>query len=318
MRVNRTLLYAGIFLVAIGGVVVAIDLGILDERILTDALGLWPLAVIALGAGLVLRRTRASLSSGLLAAAVPGLLIGSAFAVAPRFAGFCATIDEPTTVLTRDGMFDGLAHVSVATDCGSLRVTTEPGAGWRLDARTTEEGRAPIVDASAGALSIESSGHDRWLTADPDDWDLHLPTSEISDLALAVNAGRGDVDLAGASVDRLAITANASEVVVDAASASIAEVTGVISFAQLSILLPDGDISASFDVDAGHARVCLPDGVGLRVTSTSDAGNVSVAGVDQSGIVWISPEYTSAEHRADLEINVDFGAVEINPIGGCR
>jgi hypothetical protein len=34
--------------------------------------------------------------------------------------------------------------------------------------------------------------------------------------------------------------------------------------------------------------------------------------------LWQSANYESAEYRADLAVHVDFGAIEINPIGGCR
>jgi len=86
MRLNRTLLYTGVFLVAIGGAVTAADVGPLSTASLVDALRLWPLAVIAVGLGIALRRTRLSLTGGVLAAAVPGLVLGGAMAVGPRLA----------------------------------------------------------------------------------------------------------------------------------------------------------------------------------------------------------------------------------------
>ena len=59
MRLNRTLLYTGVFLVAIGSAVVAADL--LSTAALIDLLRLWPVAVIAIGLGIALRRTQLSL-----------------------------------------------------------------------------------------------------------------------------------------------------------------------------------------------------------------------------------------------------------------
>lgn len=84
MRPNRTLLYTGVFLVAIGAAVVAADL--LSTAALIDVLRLWPVAVIAIGLGIALRRTQFSLAGGVLAAAVPGLILGGAMAVGPRLA----------------------------------------------------------------------------------------------------------------------------------------------------------------------------------------------------------------------------------------
>src|SRR3990170_1091857 len=122
MRVNRTLLYSGIFLVAIGAVVVAADIGGVRTEVLVDALRLWPLAVIAIGLGLVLRRTRVSLAGGMLAAAAPGLLLGGAFAVVPRVGNFCGLGDDLVPVATQQGTFGEATTVSITLGCGSLDV----------------------------------------------------------------------------------------------------------------------------------------------------------------------------------------------------
>ena len=47
MRVNRKLLFVGTFLLAIGGVIVAVQLDLIDTDALASALRLWPLAVVA-------------------------------------------------------------------------------------------------------------------------------------------------------------------------------------------------------------------------------------------------------------------------------
>ena len=89
MRINRRLLYWGVFFAAIGGVLVAVDVRAVDTTTIADALRLWPLAIVAIGLGLVLRRTCLSVPGGMLAAAVPGLLLGGGFALAPRIAVDC-------------------------------------------------------------------------------------------------------------------------------------------------------------------------------------------------------------------------------------
>ena len=66
---------------AMGGVLVAVDVRAVDTTIIADALRLWPFAFVAIGLGLVLRRTRLSVPGGMLAAAVPGLC----WAVASRW-----------------------------------------------------------------------------------------------------------------------------------------------------------------------------------------------------------------------------------------
>src|SRR5438477_195163 len=107
VRVNRRFLYAGVFLAAIGGVLVATDLDVVDTAALADAVRLWPLIPIAIGLGILLRRTQFSLSSGLIAAAIPGLVLGAAFAAGPRFVGDCGARRDPAGVATQQGTFEG-------------------------------------------------------------------------------------------------------------------------------------------------------------------------------------------------------------------
>src|SRR5512147_2448219 len=171
MRVNRRFLYWGVFLVALGGVLVVADLAAVDSASIADTLRLWPVAIVAIGVGLILRRTRFSLAGGLVAAAVPGLLLGGAFAVAPHVSVDCGGRGEPTSVATTQGSFDGPATVSVTSGCGTLVVHTATGSGWAFTGGNTSD-RQPIVHSTGDSLSIDSgatggwrvfqSGRDRW------------------------------------------------------------------------------------------------------------------------------------------------------------
>jgi len=115
------------------------------------------------------------------------------------------------------------------------------------------------------------------------------------------------------------LTANAAEMLVDASAASVANLSAVVNAGSLSIHLPaDSDVVGSLRVNAGQLQVCSPPGIGLRLTSRGTAEMVRVEGLQQHASEWQSPDYLSAAHRADLNVNVNFGAVEINPIGGCK
>jgi hypothetical protein len=320
MRINRKFLYWGVFLVAIGAVLVAADLNGVDDTTLADWLRLWPLAILALGVGIVLRRTRFSVAGGMLAAAVPGLVLGGAFAIGPHFAIDCGGGGEPTAFVTREGTFDGPARIDVSTGCGSVVVTTAPGNGWKLDAGNTTD-RTATIEASANRLSIDSGRRHGWFGsgADRDDWRLTLPTSPIDDLSLVVNAGEGDIDLAGTQLGRLDLTTNAGQTSVDLTEATVASLTGTVNAGQLSIDLPaTDDASGSVVVNAGQIELCVPDGVGLRVHQTTVLGATSYNGQHQDGSDWQSPDYASAAHRTDLTVSVNLGSVDINPIGGCK
>jgi hypothetical protein len=319
MRVNRRFLYWGVLFVALGGVLVASELRAVDTATLTDSLRLWPLAVIAIGLSLVLRKTRFSLPGLLIAAALPGLVLGGALAVAPRFAGDCGARNELATVTTKQGTFDGPATVSVRSGCGSLNVNTASGNSWHLDAGNTS-GRAPRINSSTRSLSIDATSEDGWrfLEAGRDAWDLTLPTSDLDNLSLVMTVGQGQIDLPGARIDHLALTANAAEVVLDASGATIADLSAVVNVGSLQISLPAAsDLTGSVKVGAGQALICAPPALGLRITSKGVAEMISVNDLQQHASVWQSPDYATATHRADLSVNVNLGEIEINPIGGC-
>jgi hypothetical protein len=320
MRVNRRFLYWGVFLVAIGGVLVAADLSAVDSATIEDALRLWPLAIVAIGLGLLLRRTRFSVAGGLIAVAIPGLVLGGGLAIAPHFAVDCGNGGEPSSVATRQGVFVGPARISVATECGSLVVSTAPGNGWQLEANDTGS-RKPVIDSSNQRLTIDAGGHDGWRIFDQshDTWRLTLPASAIDELSFVVNAGEGRIGLPGAQIGSLDLTTNAAQTSVDLSGASVGSLSGTVNAGMLSFRLPEAaDLTGTVEVNAGALRVCAPSGLGLRIHESGVLSGVSVAGSHQSGTDWQSPDYASAAHRADLNVNVNLGAVEINPIGGCK
>jgi len=322
MQVNRKLLYWGTFLVAVGGVLVATNLGALDTATLTDALRLWPLAVVIIGLALVLRRNpQLSLSTGLLAAAVPGLVLGGAFAVAPRFTGDCGARTEPAITESQQGTFDGPASVSLVGGCGSIAINTAPGNTWHLNAGNSADDKAS-VRSSPQSLSIQSSGGEdsaSFLSDGRNDWDLTLPTSQIHDLSVVFNAGTGTVALPGARIDQLSLTANLSKINVDASAASVTNLSGAVHLGILAIDLPAGtNLVGAIRVDGGALQICTPFGLGLRTTFSGSPREVKIAGHEETRSIYESSDYASAAHHADLDIHVALGAVSINPIGGCK
>jgi hypothetical protein len=321
MRVNRGLLYWGVLLVAIGGVLVAADLGLVPTTALTDILRLWPLAVIAVGLAIVVRRTRYSLPALLVAAAVPGLVVGAAFAAAPRFVDVCADVDGGAPIsgsVARQGSFDRPADVSIRTGCGFLRVDTASGNEWRL-AGQSGAGRVATVESSPRSLSLDLGLEGLDITdVGRDRWEVTLPTSEIDRLKLVVSLGGAEVALDDASIRRLEVTANAGRSTIDASTAAIDELSGAVNVGSLAIRLPAAsDLVGSLEVGGGQALICPPPGLGLRITSDGFAEGVSVAGDHIEGSTWQNPEYATATHRADLRVHTTFGAVEIDPKEGC-
>lgn len=320
MRVNRRFLYWGIFLVAIGGVLVAADVGGLDSGSIADGLRLWPVALVAIGIAIVVRRSRFSLPGGMLAAALPGLMIGGGLAIAPRIAADCGATGGTPMVSAHDGTFDGPARIAVRTGCGTLDVVTAPGSAWHFDDGNTT-GRAAIVDATSGSLSIDTGRTNGMYLhgLGRDEWRLTVPTTPIDDLSFNVNAGLGRIVLPGATIGHLAVTTNAAESTVDLTGAAVTSLSAAVNAGKLTFrLAPAADIVGSMDVNAAELEICVPGELGVRVHHTGALSGLTVEGRQQPGAAWQSANYPSAAHRADLTVDVNLGNVAINPIGGCK
>ena len=323
MRINRRFLYAGVFLVALGAVLVAADLQTLDLRAIQEALRLWPLAVVLVGIAIVIRRTPAAVPAGLLAAGLPGLVLGGAIAVGPRFITECGDLAAVAPAPdVRQGTFDGPASVEIHASCGTITIGTAAGSAWQLSAANTK-GRSAAIEATNRSLTIEDSDDGRWPSFDAgrDDWQLTLPTSSIRHLNLASNANDGRVDLAGAELDAFELSVNASRLRLDLTGASVRELTGKVNFGAVSIELPAGaDLIGNLRVNASELRLCAPAGVGLRVSGRGFAAGFDADGADRNDLntTYQTPDYATASHHIDLTVNASFGSVEINPIGGCK
>jgi len=319
MRVNRTFLYWGVFLLALGGAVVVVNAIGPDPAVLADVAQAWPLILVAIGIALVLRRTRFNVAGGMLAAAVPGLLLGSALAVGPSIGWDCAPgTGELGPAVTRQGSFDMPASVDVSTGCGRLTITTNDGQTWELEAANSR-GESPIVEASPAGLSVSSAREGHWLGAwGRDAWQLTLPRTRIADLDVTVNAGEGEADLAGAEIGSLTLTTNAGKSTVDLSAARVDAITATVNAGKLSFALPGtDDTAATVSINAGSADVCVPDTVGVRVRSSGALSSTDLPGLVQRDGAWESPGYAAATHHADLTVSVNLGSLDLNPAGGC-
>jgi hypothetical protein len=318
MAINRRFLYAGIFLVALGGVLVAVDLSSVDTSALAGALRLWPVALVAIGAGIVLRRSRYALVAGVVASLIPGLVLGGGLAIAPEYASDCGTHGDVIGNIADQGTLADGADVDVNVDCGSLALDTRPGAGWSMTSRTTG-GRAPVVHATPQHLELSSSGGEDWLGAGREQQGLTLPTSRIANLSVHLAAGQSSLALDGATIGNLRVVGNAADISIAANGATVETMDAKLEFGRLSVQLPQqGQYTGSFRVAAGELRICVPFFLGVHVDFSGSPRGVRINGLEANGSVWENEGYATATNRADLNVKVNFGSVVINPIGGCK
>lgn len=343
MTVRRGFLYTGVFLIATGGVVLLGQAGAIDTEAVIRALSLWPLAVIAIGVGLILRRTRARVPGGIVAAATPGLMLGMMIVAVPDMPDFeawsgwsgwsapCGAASSEATVKEQRGTFGATASVDLSLACGELVVTTGPGSSWQFDA-ANGRGDGAIVSDAADRLSIRSA--DRHGSSSSlgsistlssfnsldrgDDWQLRLPTDTQLDIDTEVSAGEARLDLAGARIGSLALVLNAGRARLDAAEASLERLHVEVNAGAATVLLPAGDFGGDLAVNAGSLEVCTPAGLGLRVRGGSSLGAVTYNGLVRVGDAWESPDFNTADFHADVTVSANVGSVVINPEGGCQ
>jgi hypothetical protein len=327
MTINRRLLHWGLFFVTTGAVVLAISGGLVTADGVAAAFRLWPVLVIALGIGVLLRRTRLNAAGGIVLAVVPGLVLGGLLGAASlvRLPDWDelrqACVDaRPAGLETRRGTFTADATVDLDLAVGELAVTTQPGDGWRLQV-ADGPGRSPDVEAGVDGLSVESAADHgwRWFDCGGDDWHLALPVAHRLDLATEIDAAKGTFDLAGATLGDLRLVVNAGEARVDLAEATVEALSLRVNGGAASVTLPaTGELAGDISVNAGSVRVCAPDGLGLRVRSASTLASITTPGLVRVGDAWETPGYATAINHADVTVAVNVGSVEINPEGGCK
>jgi hypothetical protein len=322
MTVRRGLLYLGVFLLAAGSVAVLNAAGALDTVAVADAVATyWPVAVIAIGVALVARRSPAALPAGIVAAALPGIVLAGAAVAIPDVALPCTNADGPVgPAATREGSFGSTADIDLVVNCGEIQVTTQPGSAWRVDAADGDD-RETIVTAETDRLSVTTErGPRRWnMGTDRVDWTVALPSTPLTDLRGEVNAGRGTFDLQGARLGELALVINAGRLDVDLTGATLANLDLELNAGAASVTLPAGtSFTGDLETNAGSLEVCAPAGLGLRVTATNALGSTQANGLIRRGDAWETPDYATAPFTAQLAIDASVGSVIINPQGGCK
>lgn len=326
MTINRRLLHWGLFFVTTGAVVLAVQGGLVTADGVSTALRLWPVLVIALGIGVLLRATQLRAVGGIILAVVPGLILGGMLGAASlaewddfRHIRAC-TDTRPTSMEMRQGTFAGDASVDLDLAMGELTVTTQPGSSWNLDV-AGYPGLSPDVDADSTDLSVGSASRNgwRWLDCVGDVWQLALPTAHRLDLATEIAAGEGTLDLAGATLGDVDVVVQAGEATVDLGSATARDVSLRVEGGAAALTLPaTGELTADVTVNAGAVRVCAPEALGLRVRSQSTLASITYGDLVRVGDAWESPDYATATHHADVTIAVNVGSVDVNPVGGCK
>ncbi len=216
MRIDRSLLNWGVFLIALGGVPLAVQRGWADAGIAGEMWRVWPLILVGIGLGLILRWTPVAWLGGAIVALTFGLVFGALIAGGVQgVSSACVGIGGGEVVTTqKSGPAAGSAFdLRLELSCGDVGVTRADAAEWSV---TAEHGPddVPAIDGTETGLRIEQGGGDALFVLSQQtrsDWQVAVPAQSAISVGMTLNAADGSADLGEGPIARVEGTLNASD-----------------------------------------------------------------------------------------------------------
>jgi hypothetical protein len=319
MRVNRGRLNWGIFLIVLGVVPLAYHQGLVSASALGEAWRLWPLIIVGIGLGFVLSRTPAFFLGGTIIAVSMGLVFGSVLTIGPNVG--CGGGGSNSHSISQAGSFEGSASVELDLQCGSANVATSTDGQWHVNATNTG-GNVPQVTSTASRLQVGSTTIRDWsFDRGKDDWQVQLPAGSAIDLTANIDMGDAHFNLINTNLASARFNLNLGALHVDLTGATVGNLNVSTNLGAVYVTL-DGssDLTGHLETNLGSLDVCIPDGLGARVTTTDSLSSSDFrdAGLVRVGNAWQTPNYYSAVHRADLSVDTSLGSLKFHNAGGCQ
>jgi hypothetical protein len=330
MHINRSLLNWGVFLIALGGIPLAVDQEWLEPSIASDLSQLWPLILVGIGLGLILRWTPLSWFGGALVAATLGVIFGAALAsvrddgfaniqgIIPSIASGACASGEMDTASTSEGgpAADDRFALAAELSCGELNVSRAADASWSLEAAHDPDD-APRVDRSesdgvTSGVRLSQDANDDFVflgSQVQSDWDISVPAGAAFEMNTTLNAAKADIDAGSGPLSRLAGTFNASDALVDLSMATTpqpATIDVTLNASDGELLLPDGTVNGDLTLNASSLVVCVPQSAALIVDYSGVLGGDDLSDSGLSEIStgrWASDGAAAATERVDLSVS---------------
>jgi hypothetical protein len=321
MHIDRRLVGFGLFLITIGGVMVAVRQGVLAEETARQAWTLWPLILVGIGLSIVLAGRPGAALGGLVLALTLGAMLGGVAASGSFPGGGLCGGDRAggTAFANAGGDLAGGTVVTIEQDCGNLTVGTVAGTTWSIAGRSPG-GRQPTIDSGGTALRFSTPDDGPFELGGNSAWDVVLPRDPSVDLRVQVNGGQSRLDLAGMHLQELSLDANAGSVEIDLReAAAIDRLALELNFGSATVRLPSRSLTGSIEVNAGSASLCLPEGVGLRVQLDSVAASNDFRdhGLIEANGGWETTGFATAEIRIELQADANAGSLALDPARTC-
>jgi hypothetical protein len=314
MRIRRGLLFAGLFLIPLGGMTLLVRAGTISANAFDDIWRLWPLILIGFGVALLLGRSRAASVGTAVAALVLGTLVGGAIASGTGFVGSVGDcgMTGTSTRLDQSGTFEEEAAVAVDLRCGSVAIGTGTGSDWQVSA--DYQGPPPTISGDGDGLTVDAASGG----ARHDDLTVTVPADRLGSVDVTTNAATGSLQLDGAALGLIEVDANAGDIAIDAGSATVERLDVSINAGRVRITLGAGSTRGEISVNAGAIDLCVPPDTELRLEVNEQltfVKNLADRGLQQDETVWTRAGTNGSV--IDLQIDGNVASLTLDPNGGC-
>jgi hypothetical protein len=287
----------GIFLLFLGIVFLLQALDVLPWGLWGTLWRFWPVLIIIIGLGILLRRYNVWLIS-LLILAILGACLGIAiwqYGVSPPGGTVIGSYSEPLGEIQH-------AEVEVDFDAGSLTMLSLPSGSANLVEATSE------VRDDTGGIRVN-------FNRQGSEGRLYLTTERVGRGFWEEFGVRWEVKFTRNATLTFNIEAAASNVALDFSQLKVTELQLDIDAGNCTVRMPvpTGITHAYIDADAANVEVIIPEGVEARIRADADLCNLDIdeSRFSRQGDYYISSDFYTSPNRIDLEINCDLGRVGV-------
>ncbi len=286
-----------ILLMGAGVIFLLNNLGIVSWNVWSGLWQLWPVLLIAVGLDILIGR-RSVLGSLLVVLVTVGLLVVLALNLGPQV----QLQSQLHTVAVSQGL-EGARDADI---------DIEPGAANLHLSEAAES--SGLVQGSVALAGAERAVTRFWRTGDTAHFQLHAQDSQYAGgLNLGQNEKSWDLQLNPDVPLRLQVNSGVGNATLDLSHLNVSRLAMDGSVGSTTVMLPRrGQISVTLDGGVGQVRMILPPGVAARMQVNGGLGGIDVNGRFQHrGNEYTSPDYDTAENRADIQINAGVGRVSL-------
>ena len=285
----------GIFLLFLGIVFLLQTLNILPWGLWGTLWRFWPVLIIVIGLGILLRRYNAWLVS-LLVLAILGACLGVAiWQYSPSLSSGIVTksYSEPLDSLER-------AQIEIDFSAGTITISSLPLGSPSLveiDSEVRNSRKTINVDFhqqdGEGKLYLSAVNQRFWGEVGIR-WEVRFTKSIPLVINIKSAASNMKLDLSKLKVTELRLDVDAGNYIVTTPSSA-------------------GTCDIEIEANAANIEVTIPDGVAAKIQLDTNlcALDVNKSRFPQQGDYYMSQDFVSAENRVELEIDCDVGRVQV-------